>query len=98
MSNKGRTQQYVMQMYRCNMFNETQIRKWEYKDDAEKTWEEAKSYYENLFAEKQTFQDDMGMGKSGFESATNLGESRSQWLPSDGRRWHHHWQHTQPNW
>ena len=65
-SNKEKTQQYVEQMYRCNMFNEMDIRKWEYKDEDEKTWELEKTYFENLFAENQTFQDNMGAGKSGF--------------------------------
>ena len=44
-----------------------------------------KTTLRTFFTEKQNFQDDMGAGKSGFESADNVGESRSQQLPFDGR-------------
>ena len=45
----------------------------------------AKKYCENLFTENQTFQDDMGIGKSDFEIANNGRESRSHRPPFDGR-------------
>ena len=85
LSDKEKTHQYVEQMYRCDMFNETKIRKWKCKSDDNRTWALAKKYFENLFTEKQTFQDDMDTGKSGFESANNVGESWSHRLPFDGR-------------
>ena len=65
-SNKEKTYQYVEQMYRSNMFNEMEICKWECKSDTKKTWELARKYLENLFTEKQTFQDSMSAGKNVF--------------------------------
>ena len=76
-SDKEKTQQYVKQMYHYKIFNQTEICKWECKDDADNMWALAKTYFENLFTENQTFQDNMGAGKSGFESANNVEESRS---------------------
>ena len=84
-SDEERTQQYVEQMYCCNMFDKTEISKWECKDDVNNTWALAKTYFEILFTEKQTFEDNTGAGNSSFESANNVGESRSQGLPFDGR-------------
>ena len=72
-------------MYRCDMFNEMEICKWECKDDANKAWALAKTYFEILFTENETFEDGMGAGKSGFEIANNDGELRSRGLPFDNR-------------
>ena len=72
-------------MHRSDVFNEMEIRKWECKSSTNKTWELAKKYFENLFTEKLTFQDDMGAGKSGFESTNNVGELCIYVLPFDGR-------------
>ena len=45
----------------------------------------AKKYLENLFTEKQTFQDDMGTGKGGFETTNNVREPQSYGLSFDNR-------------
>ena len=65
------------------MFTKTEVRKWETKHDAEKTWAHARTSFETLFADKQTFQDDIGAGKSGIKSANNIGEARNQTLKFD---------------
>ena len=41
----------------------------------------AKTYFETLSTEKQTFQGDTGAGESGCESVNNIWEDRSQRLP-----------------
>ena len=56
----------------CNMFAKTEVRKWECKSSTDKTWMYAKTYFETLSTEKQTFQGDTGAGESGCESVNNI--------------------------
>ena len=65
------------------MFIRTEVRKWGCKHGTNKTWPNGKAYFETLFTEKQTFQDDIGAAKRRFKGANNVGEAMSQRLPFD---------------
>ena len=55
-----------------------EIHKWECIDNAKKIWTLTKTYFGDLFTEKQTFQYGMAARKRGFECVNNVGELRSQ--------------------
>ena len=59
------------------------MRKWEAKRNTNNTGVDGKTYFKTLSTEKQTSQDDIGSGKSSFESANNAGKARSQILQLD---------------
>ena len=59
------------------MFTENVLRKWANKVETDKIWTIVKVYFDALYIEKHTYQDDMGVTKSGFESANSFGELKS---------------------
>ena len=48
-SNLEKVQQYIEQMYTCGMFTESEMINLENKNETDKTWANAKSYFEALY-------------------------------------------------
>ena len=77
-SNKEKIQQYIKQIYCCNMFNKMEILKWECKDDAKKTWALANTYFKNLFTVNRPSKTIWAQGRAASKARTTLGNQRAK--------------------
>ena len=69
--------QAVKHMYESNQFENQDMRDWERKPAADKTWVHCQSYFTTLFNDNKRFGDTAGY-KHGFESAANIKEQKQQ--------------------
>jgi hypothetical protein len=77
-SNEDKLQFYLVQMYSCNQFDQTQITAWENKTKAIKTgWTETKRYFEGLVRDFKIYEQNSGgtTAKSKYESANQANEA-----------------------
>ncbi len=69
--------QAVKQMYESNQFEKRDMRDWEKKPAADKTWVHCQAYFTALFNDNKRFGDAAG-NKHGFESAANVEEKEKK--------------------
>jgi len=67
----------VKQMYQSNQFEQRDMRDWEKKPAADKTWVHCQAYFTALFNDNKRFGDAAGT-KHGFESAANINEAEEK--------------------
>ena len=67
----------VKQMYQSNQFEQRDMRDWEKKPAADKTWVHCQAYFTALFNDNKRFGDAAGT-KHGFESAANIKEAEEK--------------------
>jgi hypothetical protein len=75
-------QKYVENMYASEMFDDKEMRAWENKPDADKTWPAAKTYFVELYKSKRKFNEEREARKGGFESANSIGSKSHNTPPS----------------
>jgi hypothetical protein len=65
-------QHYVENMYASEMFDDKEMRAWENKPEANKTWDNAKLHFVELYKSKRKYSEEREARKGGFESANSL--------------------------
>ena len=75
-SDKDKMQHFVEQMYASGMFDVQQMQMWEKQPEFDKTWKDAKEYFEELVDAIETYQvNSRGMaGRARYESTANMAE------------------------
>jgi flagellar hook-associated protein FlgK len=81
-ADETKIQKYVENMYASEMFDDKEMRIWENKPDAEKTWPTAKTYFVELYKSKRKFNEEREALKGGFESANSIGSKTRNTFPS----------------
>jgi flagellar hook-associated protein FlgK len=81
-ADETKIQKYVENMYASEMFDDKEMRIWENKPDAEKTWPTAKTYFVELYKSKRKFNEEREARKGGFESANSIGSKTRNTFPS----------------
>ena len=73
-SNKEMTQFYVEQMFDSRMFEKLELKEWEKKDGADKTFEDAIDYFEEIIDHNETYEANAGgtAKRSGFDSTMHI--------------------------
>ena len=78
-SDADMTQFYVEQMMNSGMFEKQELKDWEKKPEADKTFDEATSYFEEIVADNETYESNAGgtAKRAGFESAMQVKDEES---------------------
>ena len=71
-STETKIQYYVENMYVSEMFDDKEMRAWENKTTANKTWTNAKTYFVELYRSKAKFNEEREARQGGYESANSL--------------------------
>mgnify|MGYP006201049621 CR=1 FL=1 len=85
-SNKDKTQHFVEQMYASGMFDVQQMQMWEKQPKFDKTWKDAKEYFEELINEIKKYELNSGgmAGWAKYKSVANIQEE--EWA-NQGDEW-----------
>jgi hypothetical protein len=88
-SDEEKTEHFVKQMHASGQFSKEELMKWEKKDTADRTWDNAKTYFTDIVTDNDTYARTQGgtAAAMGFESAANtqeadLGDGLREYLAS----------------
>jgi hypothetical protein len=75
-NDSDKVQIYVENMYVSDMFDEKEMVEWEEKEEANKDWAAAKTYFGTLYKKRMKYNSDMKARGAGFESANSFAQSK----------------------